>query len=267
MSESPTGEAVVTPASTEPTGNVTPENQPAEANQETISGANTQEAVSDDSSAQQEQNKNTQSGAEVTDDGLAKFAKSQGIDWESATENEKRLLKIASDNQKAYRSQQNTKKVTDTVKELDTPKPDASEDEKFRSEFRQFKYEQKTQQFWGQDGRDKDLEPVMVDVLNEAKEKHGAAYAHTLSQDLETLYDLARLKSGATDPNAAIEQGRREERESIVKKQNASAPQAHAVSSAPSTTKIDSEWIEKTYDPSNPEHVKMVQDAMRGGLY
>lgn len=257
MSESLTGEPVATPASNEPTGQE--QQQPtAESTQETISTEQSQEAVSTDT-AQTQNN----SGVAV-DDGLAKFAKSQGIEsLEGLSDREKSLLKIASDNQKAYRSSKNAPKISDTVKELTKPADDADEQEKFRSEFNQFRYEQKTSSFWTE-GRNKELEPTMVEILNEKKEQFGDEYARNLSNDLDTLYGMAQLKTGNTSgPIVDENKIRQEERDSINKQLTSGAPQAHAVTQSPSATKVDSEWIENTYQPGNPEHVKMLQDAMQ----
>jgi hypothetical protein len=274
MNESPTGGEASTVASTEPTTQVQQTPNPAESqNQETISGEQSQGTVSQTTATNT--NTNTEnSGGQNDDDGLAKFAKSQGFDPENMTDGEKRALKIAHDNQKAYRNSTNEAKVTDVSKDLNTPKPDATEEEQFRSEFRQFKYEQQTNQFWGEskDGvaiRDKTLEPTMVQILNEKKEQYGADYARTLSQDLPTLYDLARLKNGANlGPDA--EAIRREERESIRQRANASDGNQHAVNQAQGNNpaKIDRNWLETQYDPSNEEHRKLVDAAVaRGDLY
>lgn len=258
MNESPTEGAVATPASQEPTGQEAVVTTAESQNQETIS----QETVSQDTANQT----NTQtSGGQNDDDGLAKFAKSQGFDPENLSDGERRALKIAHDNQKAYRSTSNEKKVTEAASELHTPVANETEDAKFRREFQTWKYEQQAEKFWA-DKQDRTLEPSMVEILNEKKEQYGTEYARILSQDLNTLYDLARLKSGAqvgapVDADAI----RREERESIKRQANASAGQPHAVSQATSETKIDRNWLDTQYQPSNPEHRKLVDAAYARG--
>jgi hypothetical protein len=274
MLESPTGtETEIQPASNEPTGNE-PANQPAESqNQETTSNEQSQEAVSDDESAKQTENKNTESGA-VTDDGLAKFAKSQGIeDLSELTEREQKFLKVAHDNQKAARSNTGPK-VTDAVEGLDTLPDDATEVQRLSSKFAQLEYEKQTDKFWA-DGRDRSLEPTMVQILQDKVkeltpslgEAGAKSYVKTLSRDLDTLYGMASLRSGAADPDAAKEEGRREAITSIKKASNAAPAPAHAVSSSPSTPKIDADWIANTYDPSNKEHVALVDSLARSDLY
>lgn len=266
MNNSPTEGAVVTPASNEPTGQEQQQNTSAETvNQETISHEQSQEAVSQTTAQNQTQTQEN-GGGQNDDDGLAKFAKSQGFDPENLSDDVKRALKIAHDNQKAFRNTANEKKVTDAASELNTPVANESEDAKFRREFQAWKYEQQAEKFWSAD-KNRELEPTMVEILNEKKEMHGADYARVLSQDLNTLYDLARLKSGAiSGPNVDTEAIRREERESIKKLSTASAGNAHAVTqnnAAPA--KLDREWLATQYDPSNPEHVKMVDEASARG--
>jgi len=266
MNNSPTeGEQVSTGLeNTQPTGQEQVQQPSAEQNQETISHEQSQEAVSQTTAG----NTNSNEGnSQNDDDGLAKFAKSQGFDPENLSDDVKRALKIAHDNQKAYRNTANEKKVTEVAQEFEQPKANETEDEAFRREFRQYKYEQTTNKFWGEDGRDKTLEPAMVEILNEKKEQYGADYARNLSQDLPTLYDLARIRSGAVGGQQVdTEAIRREERESIKKAQTAGSGQPHAVTQNNNTsTKIDREWLNTTYDPSNLEHRKLVDEAVANG--
>lgn len=267
MNESPTGgESSSTGLSNQPTGQEQIQNKPAESqNQEAISGEQSQGTASTDTAKPNTNTNSENGGSQNDDDGLAKFAKSQGFDPDNLTDGERKALKLAHDNQKAYRNSSNEKKVTDTAQELNPASENESEDEAFRREFRQYKYEQKSDKFWSEDGRDKTLEPAMVQILNEKKEQYGAAYAANLSQDLPTLYDLARLKSGALQ-GPDTEAIRREERESIRKQQMGGGEQQHASSSqASSPEKIDRDWLSTKYDPSNPEHRKLVDEAVANG--
>jgi hypothetical protein len=267
MSESLTEGAVQEPASIEPTGNEEQQQNSAESQgQEAISGEQSQEAVAS------EEAKNNNSGAQAADDSLAKFAKSQGIeDVSTLSEREQKLLKIARDNQRSYRqASENSKvKVEDAAKNLQDPGPDATELQKLTAKVQQFEYKTKTDTFWSQENVDRSLEPKMVEVLNDKREQFGKDYAFALSQDLDTLYAMAQLKSGAIDVNAAKEEGRREERDSIRQKTSASAPPAHAVNkSGGSAPKIDRQWIKDTYQPGNKEHEALFQEALaRGDLY
>src|SRR5690606_29745906 len=107
-------------------------------NQEAISGGQTQETAA--TTAEQNQNN---SGSQA-DDSLAKFAKSQGIeDVSGLSEREVKLLKIASDNQKAYRNA-NQPKMEDVSKELGQPGDDATEVQKLAAKVQSFEYQTKT---------------------------------------------------------------------------------------------------------------------------
>lgn len=240
----------------------------AETNQETNSGEQTntsQETVTDDSTAQQTQTQEN-SGESETDDGVAKFAKGQGIDWESATENEKRLAKVAYDNQKAARQQMSQAKLTDATKKLNQ-----NEDGSVTDSLRLAQLESKIarDEFFRQDGIDASVESAMVDVLNKTREESGVDVARTLAQNLPLLYKIAKAEYVDASIEAARQQGRQEERASITAKTNASAPAAHARTQSDSTPKITREWIADNPNYSdNPETRKMVDEAIaRGDLY
>lgn len=272
MSESPTDGGQAQTASQEPTVTEQVQIPAAEQNQETSSQAVPQgaqaETVSEanpvetptqtDEGAKQTQKQDD--GSAKTDDGLAKFAKSQGFDPENLTDSERRALKIAHDNQKAYRS----KTVAQSKADVDG---DVTRDEieEFKREFRTYQAQKQAEQFFAQEGRDDSLAPVMSEILEEKKNQHGADYARVLSQDLNLLYDLARVRQGSlTGPQVDAEAIRREERESINKKLSSSTPSAHATTgSAQSNPVVTEEWIRTQYDSRNPEHVKLV-DAYFG---
>lgn len=235
-------------------------------NQETISGEQneSQEAVSGNDTADEQKQTEENGGASTeTDDGLAKFAKSQGIDnLEELTDREKKLLKIASDNQKAYRSSKNnnsSKEMSQLTDELSTLPDDATDIQKLHRKVQTMENDRKVEQFWNQEGRDRSLETEMISILKEKSEQLGKGYAYTLSQDLDTLYGLAQLRAGGSSD----EQSRRE-RESIRKQQMAGAPQAHAVHQNASGPKVTAQWIENEYNPSNPEHRQMLADYYAG---
>lgn len=262
MNNSPTEGEQTQVASQEPTTPNEQVQQSAEQNQETNSREQSQGSVSDDTaqsqqSAEQTQTQQKEGGENQTDDGLAKFAKSQNIDLATASDDVKRLLKVALDNQKAARSNTPSKSIVDATEGLG--------DGSLQAEVAQLKYQRTTDQFWSADGRDKSLEPMMVDILNEKAEQYGKDYAFNLSRDLDTLYGMAQLKNGAQQSsNVDIEAIRREERESINRQMSAGAPSAHATQGTrESTTKVDADWIRNEYDPRNPEHVKLV-DAYYG---
>ena len=264
MTETLTGVADATTASTEPTVQDSAVTQPAESqNQETNSGTKPQESVSDDTAKQTETNNEQKPGGEsTTDDSLAKFAKGQGFDFETASEDVKRALKIAHDNQKAFRTR-------DTGKALVTATdPLAGGD--LAAEVNQMKYERTTEKFFAGEGKDASLEPVMVEIVKEKAaeltpimgEDAARLYAFTLSRDLDTLYAMAQLKKGGSTAPVDVEAIRREERESINKQLSAGTADAHAsqTETQPKQT-VTREWIVNTYDPRNPEHIKIMQEA------
>lgn len=261
MENSPTEGANVQSASNEPTEQAQVQQTSAEQNQETISReAQTggQEPVSDDAANQTqntEEKQTQQTGGESqTDDGLAKFAKSQGFDLENSSEEVKRALKIAHDNQKAFRSKSNEgPKVSDAAGDLS--------DGSLRAEVEQLKFQRQEDAFFA-DGRDPSLRPQMIEILNEKAAQFGNEYAYTLSRDLDALYGMAQAKSGALNSAVDPEQIRREERESINRQMAASAPQAHATQQGQdSTPKLTPEWFTNVYDSRNPEHIKLLQEA------
>ena len=261
MEDSLTGQAPVEAASvTEPTVQSTEVQTPAEAvNQEATTvetPVTTEEASTQAATTQTTEEKQTQTGG-LQDDGLAKFAKSQGFDPDNLTEGEAKALKLAHENQKAFRKST----VAQTKAALDG---DITRDElvEFQSEFRSYQAQKQAEQFFSQEGRDDSLAPVMTKILEEKRAEHGDEYARVLSQDLNLLYDLAQLNSGAGQVDT--EAIRRQERESINQKLAAGTSAAHATSSADAASgapKIDAEWIKSTYDPRNPEHIQLMTQA------
>ena len=249
MENSPTEQVAVTPASVEPTGQEQQQQVSAEQNQETNSREQSQGSVSDDT-AQQNQTQTQQKGGEsTTDDGLAKYAKSQGIDDISElSEREQRFLKIAHDNQKAFREKGSQASIADATKSLGGTD--------IESRLAQLESEKATDKFFSE-GRDRSLETKMVEILNEKKEQYGTDYAMNLSRDLDALYGLAQVSAGASSVDA--EAIRREERESINRQMSATAPTSHATQGQRQTGgQIDENWIRNEYDPRNPEHRVLV---------
>lgn len=259
MSESLTGTASIdTGLTTEPTGEVQAPVTAETQNQEAISTETASESKPAEQTPSGEQ-KQTQKGSEAsTDDGLAKFAKSQGFDPDNLTDGERRALKIAHDNQRAYRTSTNKPSVVQEKAEVEGG---ITKDEvtAFEREFRIYQAQKQADSFFSQEGRDKSLEPVMASILNEKKSQYGNQYASVLSKDLDLLYNLAVIKNGGNlvDEDAI----RREERESINRHLSASTPTAHASQTTGDVPqKVDEDWIENYYDPRNPEQRKLVDE-------
>lgn len=267
MTNSPTGESVeTTGAQMSPTGEEQQLTTAEQTNQETNSREQSQESVSDDT-ANQPQNQEAQTtqtqtqqngGDSTTDDGLAKFAKSQGInDTTQLDDTAQRLLKIAYDNQKAFRNSRNDgKTLEDTVGELG--------DGSLQAKVEQLEYERKMDKFFSPDsGRDRSLEDSMVQIVQEKAKQFGNDYAYALSQDLPTLYGLAAMNTQGNQPQVDVEAIRREERESIRRQSAASDPSAHASTghSSQGQTQVTEEWLENEYNPRDPAHRKLVEAA------
>ena len=249
MENSPTEQVAVTPASVEPTGQEQQQPISAEQNQETNSREQSQGSVSDDT-AQQNQTQTQQNGGEsTTEDGLAKFAKSQGVeDVSQLSDRELQFLKIAHDNQKAFREKGSQASIADATKNLGGTD--------IESRLAQLESEKVIDKFFSEN-RDRSLETKMVEILNEKKEQYGKEYAMNLSRDLDALYGLAQVRAGASSVDA--EAIRREERESINRQMSATAPTSHATQGQRQTGgQIDENWIRNEYDPRNPEQRVLV---------
>lgn len=207
------------------------------------------------------------------DDGLAKFAKSQGFDPDNLTEGERRALKIAHDNQREFhkKRQQDKGELRDTVTELQDPSTVISdgdseilkEQKAMRAEMAQLKQYQRVNEFWNQNPEAKELEADMNRLVLEEKEKYGLESAIYLSRNLDRLYKLA--KADRTDPETLKAAGRQEEREELRRKQEGSADTGSASSSTRTSSKIDQNWIDNVYDPSNVEHRNMLDAYLSKG--
>lgn len=172
--------------------------------------------------------------SEPADNGLSKFAKAQGFDLDNASEDTKRALKIALDNQRSFRS---AKQLADTSEPTDD----------LRAEVANLKYERQVERFFGEQGRDRNLEAVMYDIVKDKAAKYGVEYANNLRHDLDTLYDLAVLESSRNKPQVDPEQIRREERESINQQLQQGA-QAHATDNSADNESL--EYLLANYDGS-----------------
>lgn len=195
-------------------------------------------------------------------DDIAKFAKAQGFDPDNLTENERRALTIARDNQKALRSSTNKSKLSESTSSVDG-QVTREEMEAFQQEFRQYQSTKKAEAFFAEEGRDDSLAPVMSEILEQKKAEHGVEYARVLSGDLELLYDLARVRQGSTTSNVDPEAIRREERESINKQLSGASVSQHASTGQVQTApKVTQEWLRTEYQPGNPEHDKLIAEYM-----
>lgn len=218
-------------------------------------GSNTPEPASTQTA---EQNKSTESDENAA---LAKFAKGQGInDLSELSEREISLLKMARDNKSALdRTKQSQPKLEETSTGLAMLGDEATDVQRLAAKIANIEFKENKAKFL--EGKDASLEPVMAQIVADARTELGDDAARSLIGNLPFLYSLAEGRKPA-DTSAAVEEARREERSSMNQSLSAGASDAHATNSKPATPiKVTSEWIRNEYNPNNPEHVALV-DAM-----
>lgn len=238
------------------------------------SGGNTQDDA-DQGKGNDDSNTDDKPAANTDDDGLAKFAKSQGFDPANLTDGERRALKIAHDNQREFhkKRQEEADKLRDSVADLHDPKKATEgidddyekEQAQIRAELNQLKQYQRVNEFWNKNPDAREYEEDMNALILKEKEENGVEAAIYLSRNLDRVYKLA--KADRTDPESLKDAGRREEREELRRKQEASADSGSASNSGTSrnTGKVDQDWIDNVYDPSNKEHRTMLDAYLSRG--
>lgn len=250
----------------------TAQDQSADEQQDTDSGDATSQDSGSDSSTDSAQS--TDESTSSDDDGLAKFAKSQGIDDLGAlSDREKQLLKVAHDNVRDKRKEmkQEADELKSSIQEVhsddvDETLTESEQREQWRDQqIRLIAATQRTNEFYERNPEARELNKEMAQLLREEAEKRGKEAAVYLGQDLDRLYILAKARRGDNDAEAAREAGRREEREALRRKQEGSADSAHATQPVTPQKKVDRAWIENEYDPSNPEHQRLMDEALASG--
>ena len=219
---------------------------PAQDQQQSADGQQP-ESVSSGSQDTDQNNNNQPSGDSTTgddssssddDDGLANFAKSQGIDTlDDLSDRERKLLKTAHDNQKAFRTtkQAESDKLKDTVQdvhsvedsELEDLDPTDARDTKMGSEIASLRAEQKVNNFYIRNPEAKEFDKEMTDIVLEEVKNNGKEAARFLAADLTRLLILAKARRGVGTDEARAD-GAREERERLRKRQEGSADSGHA---------------------------------------
>lgn len=258
------------------------ESLPPENNQSTadddkdaVSSDDSQDADQDSKDEPQEGSPRTEDDDSDAEDGLAKFAKSRGYDFEELTDREKQLLKDVRENQKKARSKtaddlRDATKEANTVDDKQLEEVDEYEAREIQREARlaQLEANQKVTDFYNRNPEAKDYDTAMGKLITQEKEKHGETAARYLANDLDRLLVLAKASSGDNDSDVIRDKAKREERESLRKRQEGSADTSHATSRSTGNAKVTREWINEEYDPGNKEHVQMVDEAIaRGDLY
>lgn len=257
-------------------------NEPLPENQNPSADDTQQDSVSSDTQDtdqgnQGPDNQPTQDSQSSDDDGLNNFAKAQGFDPENLSDGEKKALKIAHDNHKAYRknaesqSEELKNAVTDTEQvtdsELEDLEPAEAREARRDAEIATIKAENRVNNFYIRKPEAREYEEDMKRLVVEEAQKNGRDAARYLSSDLDRLLVLAKASRGDAS-EAAREEGRRAEREELRKRQEGSADAGHASNPHQAPQKVTRDWIANEYDPSNEEHRKMVDEAIaRNDLY
>lgn len=229
---------------------------------ETGNDTEQQESTSSDSDNSTEDN-NENDGLDAN---LAKFAKSQGFDPDNLTANEVKALKLAHNNQKAYRASIDASKPGEIDRKIN--EVDSSTDMTDR-EYTDFRLNQQVlrnnvQRYWMENPDDRQYEKEAVAILQKEKEQYGDAAQMRLIQDMPRLLREAKFAAGVYDTKKIAEKAQREERERLRKEQEGGADSLNASNSNPSGGEKDMrQWIREEYDPSNPEHRKKLDDYTR----
>lgn len=254
-----------------------PNTNAAEEHTDTGSGGDSRDSGRDDDANHDGGSDSSSDSSNADDDGLRRFAESQGFDYENTTETERKALKLAHDNQKAFRqkSQADSSKLQETAvstageeDDFDNLDDDAAEIARDRKERAEDRAERRTQRFYMQNPEAMDYDTEMAEIVQEELDTNGRQAAQYLASDLSRLLVLAKARRGDSDRKAEIEAARREERESFRQKQEASSGTPAAQSSTPRNNKVTREWLNTEYDPGNEDHRKMVDEALaRGDLY
>lgn len=205
------------------------------------------------------------------DDDLKKFAKAQGFDPDNLSDGERRALKLARDNQRAFHTerQNQSNETKDVIEKIHQPDEDNDDFEtRLLKEFSQLKAQQKLNEFYTQNPDARDYDKEMALVLAEEDKTYGSEAAQRLAQNMPRLLREAKASRGDGSAEAAREAGRREERERIRHSQEGSAEGGSASHTQQTSGKLTREWVQNEYDASNPEHRQMLDDALaRGELY
>lgn len=252
-----------------------------EQREESVSGGDTQDA--DQGSQSQPDNSQTtgdDDSSSSDDDGLAKFAKSQGIDdLSDLSDRERALLKTAHDNQKAFRTtkQEQSESLKETVQDAHTVEdseteeldPTDAREAKRDGEIAALRAEQRVNNFYIRNPEAREYDKEMTDIVLEEVQKNGKEAGRYLSADLERLLVLAKARRGVGTEQAKAD-GAREERERLRQRQEGSADSGHAQQSHSNSKKVTRQDISNMSD----EEYKTFRDSGelqaaidRGDLY
>lgn len=167
-----------------------------------------------------------------SDDDLDKWAKSRGI--EITTDGERKLAKMARDNQREFHQKRSEGKVQEEVSSLYKQDDTEFEDDTAKA-LEQLTLNQAnlqaqlaTRDFFDANPDAKSYEGKMAEMIKEERDKYGPDAARFLARDLGRLYVLAKSADANSATDTAVQQARKEERELLAKKTQAGVPQARA---------------------------------------
>nr|DAV76452.1 MAG TPA: hypothetical protein [Caudoviricetes sp.] len=237
--------------------------------EETLPEQNTAVDESQDTASQATEETGSQDNqSQGADSDLKRFAKSQGFDPDHLSEGEVKALKIAHKQVRETRKQLELKHRDAVEKEVSSVKNDESLSDREYFEFRMKQRDMidNIRDYWRNNPDDKKYEAEAIALLNEEKERYGTDAMLRLADNMPRLIREAKYNAGATSPEAAAEQGRKEERERLNKLQQGAADNMSASTNETQTSSVvNDEWLENVYDPDNPEHVKMLNACTSGG--
>lgn len=255
-------------------------NQSADGQQtESVSG-DTQTTDQDDNSQQGDSSStDDDSSSSDDDDGLSKFAKAQGFDPENLTDGERKALKLAHDNQKAFRTkaQEDSDALKDTLVDTESVSDDELEDldpteawqRKQDARFAQLEAKERSNEFFIKNPDAREFETEMAQLLVEEAKNNGVDAARYLSKDLNRVLVLAKAARGDSTEQARAD-GARAERERLRQRQEGSADGGQASNSHQAPKKLSRsdilEMDDKEYEKLR-ESGELDEIINRGDLY
>jgi hypothetical protein len=209
---------------------------------------------------------------EANENKLAKYAKGQGIDDISdLSERELKLLKAGLHGQQDFSAgrQEQSQEARKAIEDVYSPSGDDDDDydaDAARDQ-RLALVEAKADlmDFYAANPEAREYDAEMGKVLVKEVEKYGQVAGQILSQNKDRLLREARALKGDNSVEAAREAGRRDERTLLRKRQEGSAQGADASDTHKTAPKITRDWVQHDYDPSNPEHQQMLDEAIAAG--
>lgn len=246
-----------------------------------------QDSVSSEDTQQTDQNQQNEPAQQTTqddssssdDDGLSKFAKAQGYDPDKLSDGERKALKLAHDNQKEARKLMQSKKTelnnavddANTVADSDIENLDEDQQNAVRTETRLARMEaaQRVTNFYVENPEAKDYDKEMTEIIADEVKTNGKDSARYLARDLNRLLILAKARRGDNSEEIA-DKARREERERLRHRQEASADTSQAQNTHQGSKKITRESIAEMSDEDYEKLRKSgeLDEAInRGDLY